>query len=187
MKLRKLLSMFSLMLVLCSCTDTPNLSLFTNEYETFETFKAHLTQLNSTRNEGELYVFQPNISNVASQEYKVIGVDYAHKNGHKDGKICDGLYYREAFCLIKMPNENDTFVVSFSLKTKYLDNLEWVKEDDSRYNYSTQYLGSESLQYVLTDHQENNNLVWIKFNSGISKTSIASILDSIKFDFMEAK
>lgn len=189
MKTKPIISILSFLLLLSSCKSTPSLSLYINEYETFNEFKSHLSILNSANDEGTVFAFEPNFDDVISKEYKVIGVDYEHKHGHKDkdGKICDTLYYRESFVLINMTNDNETFVVSFGLSVEHLDfdNLEWHQKDDTKYNYSKRYLG-DCIQYVLTDSQNAQDLLFVKFKNHISETSIISILDNIKIDYKEA-
>lgn len=184
---KKILSMIATTLVISSCSENPNLSLYINKYQNFEEFKNHLSVLESVRAEGDFLVFDPEIEGSLSNEYKVIGVDYKHVHGHKGEGLCDTLYYREAYALVNMPNPVASFVVSYRAKQEDSKSLVWVKNNKDGYPYSSISLkvvdGEPDVGYSLTN-KDSKSLLYIRFSSPAAVDF--KILEEIKANYEKA-
>lgn len=164
----KALPAFAATLVISGCAESPKLSLYINEYKNFGEFKNHIKTLEKVHSEGDLLVFDPQIDGSISSEYKVIGVDYEHRHGHKGGGICDTLYYREAYSLVNMPDPYDSFVVSYRTKPENITELKWTMSFRDGYQYSAISLhykkGASKVGYSLMN-SEDKSLLYVLFSS----------------------
>lgn len=182
----------------CSSNDdSGGLSLYTNEYASFEDFSDHNSQLSKMHFEGSLFLFPLVVSPSDSIVYEITGVDYEHPYGHKGTANCDSLYYREAFALVTIDESiGAAYVVSYCNDQTDFDSLSWHDEMETngrynysdysgRYNYSDYYLG-DNVQYCLENGQ-NQTLVYAKINKKSNANSTQDVLDTIMRSYKAAK